>query len=191
VFARPLVAAPTDLDPTFGTGGKVTTKDLSNDTRASAFGLQPDGKIVAAGVFTEPAGTPPNDSYGNKNFGIVRYNADGSIDATFGGTGKAELDFGGDETPTAVASQPDGKILFAGYTQPRIDRQTLGPSRWVLARILPNGTSDFAVITDFGDDARAGAGAIALQKDGKILVLGGGIAPGRQRRVRRRRALQR
>ncbi len=41
-------AAPGDLDPTFGSGGKVTT-DFGRSEFASALVLQPDGKIVVAG----------------------------------------------------------------------------------------------------------------------------------------------
>ena len=46
-------AAPGDLDPTFGVGGKVTTDFGGNDDRSFALVLQPDGKLVAAGCFAQ------------------------------------------------------------------------------------------------------------------------------------------
>src|SRR5262245_33064938 len=42
-------ATPGALDPSFGTGGKVTTAISSSDDQAYALALQPDGKLVAAG----------------------------------------------------------------------------------------------------------------------------------------------
>ena len=46
--ARPVAAGPGDLDPTFGSGGKVLTV-LGGGAAANALALQPDGKIVVAG----------------------------------------------------------------------------------------------------------------------------------------------
>ena len=59
-------AAPGDLDPTFGSGGKVTT-DFGGVDQANALALQPDGKIVVAGF---------SDAAGNRNFALARYRGD-------------------------------------------------------------------------------------------------------------------
>ena len=63
------------LDTTFGTGGKVTTSIGSSYDVANALGIQSDGRIVVAG-----------SSYNGSNydFALVRYNANGSLDTTFG-----------------------------------------------------------------------------------------------------------
>ena len=146
-------AAPGDLDPTFGSGGKVTT-DFGGDDQAFALALQPDGKIVAAGSSTQ-------------NFALARYNADGSLDATFGSGGKVTTNFGLVLTLAhALALQPDGKIVVAGESN----------VNFALARYNPDGSLDATfgtggkVITDFGGIDRARA--LALQPDGKIVVAG-------------------
>src|SRR5262249_25797762 len=102
-------------------------------SRDLGFGLKNDGRIVssfpwgsseAAGVVVQPAdgkivvaGSVYNGS--NWDFGVARYNPDGSLDASFGGGGVALVDFGGASAidwATAVALQPDGKIIVVGYT---------------------------------------------------------------------------
>src|SRR5262245_12063781 len=94
------VAGPGALDPTFGSGGLVTT-DFGGSDSAQAVAIQSDGKIVAAG------------SSGG-DFALARYNADGSLDASFGGGGKVTTDFGGFDAASALAVQPDGRIVAAG-----------------------------------------------------------------------------
>jgi uncharacterized delta-60 repeat protein len=75
---QPLQAlgAAGSLDPTFGTGGKVTTDLGGTDDRGNAVVLQADGKIVVAGGFHGPG-----------DFALVRYNPDGSLDTSFDGDG--------------------------------------------------------------------------------------------------------
>ena len=86
---------PGTLDPGFGTGGVVIT---SNATVANGVALQSDGKIVVAA--------------GNS---VIRYNQDGSLDATFGTAGivSGVLPTGGFGA-FRIAVQPDGKIVAAG-----------------------------------------------------------------------------
>jgi hypothetical protein len=50
VLSAPANAAPGDLDPTFGVGGRVTTEFVGGSASASSVALQPDGKIVVAGL---------------------------------------------------------------------------------------------------------------------------------------------
>ena len=52
-LARSVLAAPGDLDPTFGTGGKVTTDFFGNRDQAFDVAVQADGKIVAAGTIAK------------------------------------------------------------------------------------------------------------------------------------------
>src|SRR5437870_12570568 len=82
-------AAPGDLDPTFGNGGKVTT-DFGSNTFAQAFALavQTDGRIVVAGL-SEPCAVCHSD------FALARYQIDGSLDTSFGSGGKVTTGFGG------------------------------------------------------------------------------------------------
>src|SRR6266702_3403806 len=118
------------LAPTFGTCGKVTTDFAGNDDAAFALVLQPDGKLVAAGVAkTSRSG----------DFALARYNANGSLDPTFGTGGKVTTDFNGDDDAAfAVARQTDGKIVAAGGAKVGRSRSDYSGSNedFALARYL-------------------------------------------------------
>jgi uncharacterized delta-60 repeat protein len=91
------------LDSTFDLDGRTRTDFFGADDVANALVIQPNGKIVAVG----------NARNGlDLTFALARYNADGSLDATFGSDGKVTGGFFG--TAYAVALQPDGKIVAAG-----------------------------------------------------------------------------
>ena len=105
---------------------------------------------------------------------ILRYNADGTLDTTFGGDGRVTTDFtGAEDAAWGVAIQADGKIVAAGDAGLRT-----GNSRFAVARYNTDGTLDTSfggdgkVMTQFTrhDDPVAG---LALQADGKIVVSGG------------------
>src|SRR6516165_431864 len=157
-----VAAHPGDLDPSFGTGGKVTTAV----GYASAVALQGDGKIVAVGH---------TDTGTQGAFALARYNSDGSPDATFGTGGTVTTAFpsffGSYDAAYAVALQGDGKIVAAGDT----DTGTRGA--FALARYNPDGSLDATfgtggtVRTAFGTSYDA-ANAVALQGDGKIVAAG-------------------
>lgn len=160
----PALAAPGDLDPAFGDGGKVY---LHNGLVSAGYDLavQPDGRIVTVG-FSQDAGWLSTD------FSLTRHHADGSIDTSFGDGGEVLTDFdGAEDYAHAVALQPDGRIVVAGRTE-------VPGEGWyfTLARYHPDGTLD----TGFGDGGRvraefggaADARAVAVQDDGKIVAAG-------------------
>jgi len=97
-------------DTSFGEDGKVITPISSNGNDiAYAMKLQPDGKIVVTGY------SGYIDSVSNASISVVRYNSDGSSDASFGTDGKAITSIeNGDSIGNAIAIQPDGKIVVAG-----------------------------------------------------------------------------
>ena len=122
-------------------------------------------------------GVPGN--YPAHYLALVRYSNNGDLDTSFGGgTGKVTTNFGSPCEGKAVMLQPDGKILVTGFigAYPNYDV--------VLARYHSNGALD----TTFGDGsgkATAGFGgsgnqkvSLALQSDGKIIVVGGSYNPG-------------
>ncbi|MFN3603535.1 MAG: delta-60 repeat domain-containing protein [Leptonema sp. (in: bacteria)] len=76
---------------------------------ARAIAIQPDGKILVAGV---------SNVSGSNDFAVVRYNSYGSLDGSFGSGGKVTTDFGSSDNDQAyaIALQSDGKILVAGYS---------------------------------------------------------------------------
>lgn len=101
-FALARYEADGSLDPGFGTGGLVTT-DFGGDDFARALVLQDDGKLVAAG-----------GSFDGSDFALARYEADGSLDPTFGTGGLVTTDFGGDDEAFALVLQEDGRLVAAG-----------------------------------------------------------------------------
>ena len=161
------MSAPGDLDPTFGRDGIVLTDLTRFEDDGFAIALQPDGKIVVAG--TQGLGGP------NARVAVVRYATDGSLDPSFGGgDGKASIDF----TPRedfayAVRIQADGKIVVAGPAAYFGHNSKFG-----LARLTPDGSpdptfgGDGTVVTDLTPSSDV-ANGMALQADGKILLVGG------------------
>ncbi|MEV6839365.1 calcium-binding protein [Streptomyces sp. NPDC051133] len=160
------------LDPSFGGDGRVTTP-INNMIppeqlqwgEAHAVALQSDGKIVVVGGSWR--------AYEDCCwFVVARYNADGTLDTTFGGgDGRVFTDFGEPEEAEDVAIQPDGKIVAAGYVG----------GEAAVARYNPDGSLDTTfggdgmVTTDpAGSDPQEGGDgrALVLQPDGKIVVAG-------------------
>jgi uncharacterized delta-60 repeat protein len=159
------------LDTTFSGDGKQTTNFGGGDDLANGVALQGDGKIVAVG-FTGGVATPS----GGNDFALVRYNADGSVDTTFSGDGRQTTDFGGLDNATGVAIQADGKIVVVG----RAGRSNFADD-FALSRYNPNGSLDTSFsgdgkqTTTFGGLGEAdGATGVAIQGNGKIVVVGNG-----------------
>jgi uncharacterized delta-60 repeat protein len=157
------------LDSSFGTNGKVITDfGAGSDDYAYAVAIQPSGKIVVAGV---------SNVSGSDDFALARYNADGSLDGSFGTAGKVITGFGGfRDQAFAVAIQPNGKIVAAGKSN------VASNSDFALARYNADGTLDSSfgtggqVRTGSGiSTAAGGAGAVAIQSDGKIAAAGFGF----------------
>ena len=158
------------LDPTFGLSGKATTSIGTNlNSGARAVALQADGKIVAAGY--SMIGSDPNTR--NEDFAIARYNPDGSLDTTLGGTGTVTTDITGfTDVAWAVAIQSDGKIVVAGQADvdPNVAQRAFAVVRYNTNGSLDTsfGGGDGIVIT--GTYHRASS--VAIQSDGKIVVAG-------------------
>ena len=149
-------------DTTFDGDGLVTTPIGTGDDFANAVALQPDGKIIAAGsAFINGS---------NRDFAVVRYNGDGSLDTTFDGDGLVTTPVGSEfDEANAVAIQPDGKIVIAGYSDNGSNRD------FALVRYNTNGSLD----TTFDGDGIATtnisteeARAVVIQTDGKIVAAG-------------------
>jgi uncharacterized delta-60 repeat protein len=132
------------LDASFnpGDGPDGSVEDLA---------LQPDGKVLVGGYFTQVDGVVRNH--------VARLNTDGSLDTSFDpGTGT-------NDPIEAVALQPDGKVLIGGrFTQ--VNDFTVNR----IARLNENGTLDMTFIPGAGADYPVYA--IVVQPDGKVLVGG-------------------
>jgi uncharacterized delta-60 repeat protein len=155
------------LDASFSGDGKLTTNFTSGYDYAEDVVLQTDGKIIVAG---EARG----------QFALARYDAEGRLDSTFGGDGKAKTDLNsGVDDATSVAIQGDGKIIAAGWSGPARSNDY----RFAVVRYDSDGgldttfsgdgkvTTNFTRGFDYGWD-------MALQADGRIVVVGAAAGAG-------------
>ncbi len=135
------MAAPGDPDMTFGSGGRVFTNIVVNEPYpwAESMLVQPDGKILVAGILWHDGYALPQGGY------IVRYLPNGTLDPLFGQNGKVFTWGGGSD----LALRPDGRILVA----PRSQYSSSG----VLDGTFGN------------DSSSCGGEHIALLPDGKML----------------------
>jgi uncharacterized delta-60 repeat protein len=167
-FAVARYNADGNLDPTFGVGGKVVTDFFGTGDAAWALALQPDDRVLLVGVVFR--------SGGNADFGIARYNPDGSLDMSFDTDGKVTTDFFGiNDGARAIVLQPDGRIVVAGEA---FEGPVTTSSDWVVARYSGDGSLDTSfgeggkVTADFSDKL-AQVSDMALQSDGHIVIAGG------------------
>ncbi|MEI6945987.1 MopE-related protein [Paraflavisolibacter sp. H34] len=145
------------LDATFnaGSGANGPIYDLL---------VQPDGKILIGGSFTNYNFSLTHKGYYTKN--VARLNADGTLDPTF------DPGYGPDEYVTTLALQPDGKVLIGGLFN---NYHTSGATG--LARLNTDGSLD-ATFNAGGSGLNRNSNynemiyAMAVQSDGKILVGG-------------------
>lgn len=122
-----------------------------------AVAVQSDGKVLIGGEFSMVDGAPRN--------GIARLNTDGSLDAAFDPDG---ADYNG---VFDIAIADDGKVLLGGSFN-----TTNGVSRNRIARLNSDGTLDTGFDPGSGiTDPILGpsVAAVALQKDGKVVIGGG------------------
>jgi uncharacterized delta-60 repeat protein len=149
------------LDAGFGVDGKANTEVAGRTDLGYAAAMQPDGKIVLAGRVANAGGDDPD-------IGLVRYNADGSLDTSFGAGGVLrDVTVEWDEAADVVV-QPDGRLVVVGHAV------IGGASMMTIARYNSDGSPD----STFGANGRVtdpmmdvGRG-VALQPDGSIVVVG-------------------
>jgi uncharacterized delta-60 repeat protein len=177
-FALARYASDGSLDTGFGTGGRVTTEFGGRANAAYAVALQGDGKIVAAGAtWTPPLFVAIGGPTGT-DIALARYNADGSLDTSFGVGGKVVTDFNlTHEAAYGLAIQPDGRLVVVGSTRP-FGRFETNPFDFALARYNPNGGLD----TSFDGDGKVSTAftpgwsdlgySIAMAPGGKIVAAG-------------------
>ena len=160
------------LDAGFGSGGQVTTDLIggsADEEVAGSVAIQPDGKIIVVG-YTSISGRPATVDRNRFDFALVRYNADGSLDSSFGSGGKVTAGVIG--RAFAVALQRDGKIVVAG--DPPLTQD------FALARYNTDGSLDsgFGIGGQLTTDV-AGAANVALnvvlQSNGAIVASGAGL----------------
>src|SRR5438552_1541245 len=175
------------LDPTFGSGGKVTTDVLNMNINqsssvvfvqaATSIRIQPDNKLVVAGGLIDTEAAPGVTPAPLGNFGLARYNVNGTLDTSFGAGGKTGRGFFSlsNDTATSLALQADGKIVAAGFTTKNTGNfdEDFACMRFNSDGSLDSSFGNSGIITDFfgGNDE---ANALVIQLDGKIIL--GGVA---------------
>lgn len=164
------------LDPSFGNHGRVRTDFPGLAAVPSSVVIQPDGKIVVAG-----GAFPLFEFLGD--FKIVRYNPNGSLDTSFGNGGIVTTSFPGQGSyASAVALQPDGRIIAAGTDFVDFSGDDSSNTDFALARYDANGAPDSTfgiagqVTTDF-DGFNDDAFSILVQADGKLVAVGSAKRP--------------
>ncbi|HYV94841.1 MAG TPA: delta-60 repeat domain-containing protein, partial [Chitinophagales bacterium] len=156
-------AQPGSLDSTFGTNGKVTTDFSGVDDSGNSIAVQSDGKLVFAGY---------SDNGSDYDIAVVRYNADGSLDNSFGTNGKVTTSIGGDDDyGLSVALQSDDKIVVSGCSYNGLNND------FAVVRYNSDGSLDnnfgtggkvTTALGSFGEVAYS----MVIQSDGKIILAG-------------------
>lgn len=157
------------LDRSFDGDGFLTT-DLGSSEEVNSVVVQMDGKILAAGNRFDAA-----TGSGSTDFALVRYNADGSLDTSFGGgDGIVLTNISGLDVAHEVIVQSDGKIIVAGNTE-LVGYASGGDI--AVVRYNADGSLDTSFgggdgieITDLGGDEDVAG--VTVQSDGKIVVSG-------------------
>ncbi len=155
------------LDASYGVSGQATARsDVSSV--AAALAVQVDEKAVVAARCNSPL--LPNNA-----FCVLRFNADGTPDMSFGDNGVAATTKGSSPSssnlaPLAILLTAGGRIVVGGYCSPG------NQSSFCLMRHLADGSLD----ADFGDSGivvtpvglTGGVKSMAVQVDGKLLAAG-------------------
>ncbi len=171
-FALARYTADGALDTAFNNDGQVITAVGGEDDEARAVIVLDDGRIVAGGYSWNGA---------DRDFALVRYLPDGSLDPGFGLNGMRTDSVGNqDDEIVSLVAREDGGIIAAGYST------GTGGKILILAAYLPDGTPD----PDFGENGivysavgeSAQATGLTLLADGKLLV-GGIFSEGDRRHV--------
>jgi len=154
------------LDSTFGSGGVVRVAFASGSAGATEVAVQADGKIIVAG------GAPLPGAGTLGAIAVCRLNSDGSLDASFGATGRLQFGFtaGRRAFVRGLVIQPNGSIALAGADD--ID--------FAFARLTPAGALDTSfnrtgkliVANINSSDPVAGINALTIQPDGKLVGAG-------------------
>lgn len=166
------------FDSSFGVGGLVQVDFFGEFDDMNAITLSSDGKIVGAGS---------SKSGGTKDFALVRLNADGGLDASFGVGGKVVTNASGgffNDEINDILVQPDGSVIAAGVVFDGINQNM------TLAKYTSSGTLDLSfdmmgiLVMPTGTGDSFGY-SLARQMDGKILVSGSAKFPSTNSIVRR------
>jgi uncharacterized delta-60 repeat protein len=160
------------LDPSFGSGGKVTTDFGTGSDFADSVAIDSLGRIVVGG--------------GGAQFQLARYLPDGSLDPSFGDDGKVATDFDGGGRLNSIAIDPHNRVVAGGAA---------AHGAFALARYKPNGRLD----RSFSHNGKvtgplrdgSGVGSVGIDSRGRIVAVGRGRGPFKLARFKPNGALDR
>jgi len=155
------------LDTSFDTDG-IVISDIGYDDFSNSIAIQNDGKIVIGGSTLDTSTT----SY-NRNFLVVRYNIDGSLDNSFGGDGSISTEIVNHVTDRifGLTLQNDGKIVAVGHNTNGVNF-SIALARYNTDGSLDNGFGNNGVLTtDIATEEEYGQ-SVCIQSDGNILITG-------------------
>jgi uncharacterized delta-60 repeat protein len=166
IATLPAQALPGELDATFGGTGRFLSPMGTSDERARRVVVQPDGRIVVAGM----CGTTSV-----RDFCVARYASGGTFDSTFDGDGKVMtapgLQASGNELQ-ALALQTDGKIVVAGSCFAGGSSFEICMLRYTATGALDTTFNATGKVRTQAGSTRSNARSLVMQPDGKILVGG-------------------
>ncbi len=151
------------VDPSFSTDGIAISSIGPSIDQGNVVVVQPDGKTVVAGR-----------SFNGSRYdlAIVRYNLDGTLDATFGSSGTALFSIdSGNLTPSDIALDSSGRIVIV------CEHQYSGVGDFAVFRLNSNGTLDSSFnstgysIVDFGT-LEDNPQSLVIQPNGRIVIVG-------------------
>ena len=149
-----------EIDPNFGNEGRVLSRQIADPV---AVAIQPSGKILVAGTNSQTYSSAESGEHGYTSAAVMRFNADGSPDATFGTVQR--FDTGGDPDngymdmlSRVLEVMPGGDILL-GYEVQGI------PNFMYMERLNADGNG----IWRTGGPFMGSHAAIAIEDDGAVL----------------------
>jgi uncharacterized delta-60 repeat protein len=148
-------------DRSFGSNG-IAIARVGQGSIATGVVLQPDGKLAVAGTAIVN---------GQNQFAAARFNANGTVDASFGSGGSITVGgpIGG---AWGLARQPTGKLVLVGQA----NYGSAAAQEFMAVRLMPNGTRDPSFGSGGIDAIPVGASSygfgIAVQSDGKVVLAG-------------------
>ena len=154
------------IDKSFGKQGLVVTDFYGFLDRANTVAVQPDDRIVAAGI------AKTSISYGR--MAVARYTDKGDLDSTFGSGGIVTTDFGtaSEDFGNSIVLQTNGKIVVGGFAQP------VGGAVFTFVRYNATGTIDLSHTEDYPGTEFDPAYGLGIATNGRIILGGRIVATG-------------
>lgn len=151
------------IDRTFGNEGKAITH-IGQGNVANSVVIQPDGKIILAGKSNEIIFS---------DFALVRYNQDGTLDKSFGGSGIIQTQVSGTyDFANSVILQKDGKIIAGGSAQDGFSNYNFALVRYNADGSLDTGFGTNGIVTTDRSSVDIG-NSLTIQSDEKLILAGG------------------